>query len=80
MYLKHRKEGLYLKLVSEDWDSVLNLHDVEEAVNNLEAKIKHHMDECMPWRSVRMSSCDPVWMTPFVKIVNEGKVKNSSKQ
>ena len=33
----------------------------------MEAKIKHHMDECMPLRSVRMSPCDPVWMTPLVK-------------
>ena len=57
---KHRKEGLYLKLVSENWDSVLNLNDVEEAVNNLEAKINHHMDECMPLWSVHMSSPDPV--------------------
>ena len=64
---RHRKGGLYLKLVSENWDSVLNLNDVEEAVNNLEAKIKHHMDECMPLRSVCMSSRDPVWMTPLVK-------------
>ena len=64
---KHCKEGLYLKLVSENWDSVLNLNDVEEAVNNLEAKINHHMDECMPLWSVRMSSPDPVWMTPLVK-------------
>ena len=61
---RHRKEELYLKLASENWDSVLNLNDVEEAVNNLEAKIKHHMDECMPLRSVCMSSRDPVWMTP----------------
>ena len=59
---RHRKEGLYLKLVSENWDSALNLNDVEEAVNNLEAKIKHHMDECMPLRSVHMSSRDPVWL------------------
>lgn len=58
---------MYLKLVSENWDSVLNLNDVEEAVNNLEAKIKHRMDECMPLRSVRMSSHDPVWMTPLEK-------------
>ena len=64
---KHCKEGLYLKLVSEDSDSVLNLNDIEEAVNNLEAKIKHHMDECMLLQSVRMSLRDPVWMTPLVK-------------
>ena len=70
---RHRKEGLYLKLVSENWDSVLNLNDVEEAVNNLEAKIKHHMDECMPLRSVRMSSRDPVWMTPLVKSLKRVK-------
>ena len=57
---RHRKEGLYLKLVSENWDSALNLNDVEEAVNNLEAKIKHHMDECMPLWSVHMSSRDRV--------------------
>ena len=57
---RHHKEGWYLKLVSENWDSALNLNDVEEAVNNLEAKIKHHMDECMPLRSVHMSSRDPV--------------------
>ena len=55
---RHRKEGLYLKLVSENWDSALNLNDVEEAVNNLEAKIKHHMDECMPLWSVHMSLRD----------------------
>ena len=64
---RHRKEGFYLKLVSENWDSALNLNDVEEAVNNLEAKIKHHMDECMPLWSVHMSSRDRVWMTPLVK-------------
>ena len=58
---------MYLKLVSENWDSVLNLNDVEEAVNNLEAKIKHHMDESMPLPSVCMSSRDPMWMTPLVK-------------
>ena len=57
---RHRKEGLYLKLVSENWDSALNLNDVEEAVNNLEAKIKHHMDECMPLWSVHMSLRDRV--------------------
>ena len=45
---KHRKEGLYLKLVSENWDSALNSNDVEKAVNNLEAKIKHHMHKCIP--------------------------------
>ena len=41
---RHGKEGLYLKLVSENWDSVLNLNDVGEAVNNLEAKIKQSHD------------------------------------
>ena len=42
-------------------------------MNNLEAKIKHHMDECMPLRSVRMSSRDPVWMTPLVKSLKRVK-------
>ena len=26
-----------------------------------------HMDKCMPFRTVRMSSRDPVWMTPLIK-------------
>ena len=42
-------------------------------MDNLEAKFKHHMDECMPLRSVRMSSRDPVWMTPFVKSLKRVK-------
>ena len=56
---KHQKEELYLELAGETWDSVLGTNDVEEAVNNLETRIHRHMDKCMPFRTVCISSRDP---------------------
>ena len=58
---KHRKEALYLELVGETWDSVLGTNDLDEAsaVNNLETLIHRHMDKCMLFRTVCISSRDP---------------------
>ena len=33
----------------------------------MEDKIKKLMDKCMPIKYVRMSTRDPIWMTPLVK-------------
>ena len=33
----------------------------------MEHKIKKLMDECMSIKHVRMSTGDPIWMTPLVK-------------
>ncbi|PFW94975.1 hypothetical protein AWC38_SpisGene25734, partial [Stylophora pistillata] len=36
------------------------------------------MDRCMPYRRVRMSSRDPVWMTPLVKSLMRAKSRIDS--
>ena len=64
---KHRKEALYLELVGATWDSVLGTNDPDEAVNNSETLIHRHMDKCMPFRTVCISSRDPAWVTPLLK-------------
>ena len=64
---KPREEALYLELAGETWDSVLGTNDVDEDVNNLESLIHRHMDKCMPFRTVCISSRDPAWVTPLLK-------------
>ena len=64
---KHRKEALYLELAGATWDSVPGTNDPDEAVNNLETLIHRHMDKCMPFRTVCISSRDPAWVTPLLK-------------
>jgi hypothetical protein len=54
-------------LAEENWDNILNAPNVHLAVTELERTIHMHMDKCMPFRTVRMSSRDPVWMTPLIK-------------
>ena len=38
-----------------------------------------HMDRCMPFKMVRMSSRDPVWMTPLIKSLMREKSRITSK-
>ena len=61
-----------MELAGETWDSVLGTNDVDEA-NNLETLIHRHMDKCMPFRTVRISSRDPAWVTPFLKPLMRSK-------
>ena len=70
---KHKKEALYLELASETWKSAFRTAHVDEAVNSLETLIHYYMDRCMPFRTVRMSSRDPRWMTPLVKSLMRAK-------
>ena len=56
-----------MELTGETWDSVLGTNDVNKAVKNLETLIHRHMDKCMPFRTVRISSRDPAWVTPLLK-------------
>ena len=64
---------LYLEIVGETGDSVLGTNDVDEAVNNLETLIHRHVDKCMPFRTVCISSHDPVWVTPPLKSLMRSK-------
>ena len=53
---KYRKDALYLALVKENWSSVCDSMDVNEAVNNFETIIHENMDICMPLKTVTVSS------------------------
>ena len=43
----------------------------------MEDKIKKLMDKCMPIKYVRMSTRDPIWMTPLVKLLFKVKSRVS---
>ncbi|CAB3991556.1 Hypothetical predicted protein [Paramuricea clavata] len=74
---KHRKAALYNSMATETWDNVIDSSDVQQAVLFLECKILSHMDNCMPIRTISMSSRDPVWMTPLLKSMIRAKSRIS---
>ena len=71
------KAALYTALAEENWDNVLAAPDVQRAVFLLEEKIHGHMDKCLPFRTVSMSSRDPPWMTPLLKSMLRSKSRVS---
>ena len=73
---QHKKQDLYLALAEEGWREVFQAEDVDEAVNKLESSMHAHLDRCMPVRVVTMSSRDPAWMTPLVKVMLRQKTKD----
>lgn len=62
-----------MELAAETWYSVLGTNDVDKAVNNLDTLIHRHMDKCMPFRTVCISSRDPAWVTPLLKSLRRSK-------
>ena len=42
-------------------------------MNNLETLIYRHMDKCMPFRTVCISSRDPAWVTPLLNSLMRSK-------
>ncbi|XP_028414902.1 uncharacterized protein LOC114537989 [Dendronephthya gigantea] len=66
---EHRKNDLYMALAQENWNEVFLSTDIDQAVNELEKVIHGHLDRCMPLRTVTMSSRDPIWMSPLVKVM-----------
>ena len=67
---EHRKQSFYMALATLDWSDVLNAVNIKKTVGVLEETILAVMDKCMPQKSIRMSSRDPVWMSPLVKCEN----------
>ena len=63
---EHCKQSFYLALAAQDWQEVVTADNVDVAVRIMEDKICSLMDKCMPLKSIRMSSCDPRWMSPLV--------------
>ena len=74
---EQRKRALYLSLAAEDWGEVITAEDINVAVGIMEDKIRTLMDKCMPLKSVRMSSRDPVWMSPLVRSMLRAKSRIS---
>ena len=66
-----------MALATMDWSDVFNAVDINKAVEVLEEKIPAVMDKCMPQKSVRMSSRNPVWMSPLVKCMQRAKSRIS---
>ena len=66
-----------MALAAEDWGDVLTADNINLAVDLLEKKIRTLIDKCLPLKSVRMSSRDPVWMSPLVKSMLRAKSRIS---
>ena len=64
----HRKLAIEWQIHQYDWNSVLQ-PSVENSVNELNSTILSIMNHCFPVKKVTMSSCDPYWMTPVIKIL-----------
>ena len=74
---EHQKQSFYMALATLDWSDVFNAVDINKAVEVLDEKILAVMDKCMRQKSVRMSSRDPVWMSPLVKCMLRTKSRTS---
>ena len=46
---------------------------MDKAVNNLETLIHRHIDKCMTFRTVRISSRDPACVTSLIKSLMRSK-------
>ena len=75
---EQRKRALYLSLAAEDLGEVhvITAEDINVAVGIMEDKIRTLMDKCMPLKSVRMSSRDPVWMSPLHVVLSMLRAKS----
>ena len=74
---EHRKQSFYLALATLYCSDCFNAVDINKADEVLEEKILAVMDKCVPQKSVRMSSRDPVWMSPLVKCMLRTKSRIS---
>ena len=55
------------KLAEYDWSTIANAQDVDTAACKLSDSILSLVNECFPQIEVRISSCDPPFMSPLVK-------------
>ena len=64
---EHRKLDFYRRIQMEDWSDILSKDNIDSAVIEFNSTLLRIMDECMPLKSVSVSTRDPAWMTPLVK-------------
>ena len=77
---EHRRANLYFELEEVDWGFVMEANNIEDTVRSLKTKILELVNACMPVRIVKMSSCDPSWMSPLIKYLLKIKAKVTSIQ
>ena len=70
---EHRKQDFYRRIQMEDWSDILSKDNIDSAVIEFNSTLLRIMDECMPLKSVSVSTGDPVWMTPLVKYLLKKK-------
>lgn len=75
--LAHWKIAFYQALEKENWDRVLSANNLDQAVEILEAVIYRHLNNCMPQRTVSVSTRELHWMSPLVKSLLKTKAKVS---
>ena len=71
-YREHRKIKFHRGITEQNW-SQINDMDLEDAVDFVHSTIKSLMDKCFPSKVVKMSSRDPPWMSPLVKLLLKKK-------
>ena len=67
-YREHRKITFHQKHVNTS-------RNVDSAADCLRSDLHHLMEICFPAKTVRMSSRDPPWMTPLVKVLLKKKAR-----
>jgi hypothetical protein len=61
-------------LQQQNWSKVLDSDDLNEAANILHTTISSLLDSCLPTRTIKMSTRDPIWLTPLVKKSSTKKI------
>ena len=71
-YREHRKIKFHQGITEQNWIQINDM-DLEDAVDFVHSTIESLMDECFPSKMVKMSSRDPPWMSPLVKLLLKKK-------
>ena len=64
---EHRKQSFYLALAHKTGKRLSQRTMLTLQLELWSDKICSLMDKCMPLKFIRMSSCDPRWMSPLVR-------------
>ena len=68
-YREHRKIVFRQKVLDYNWGYIKTNTDVDTVVNCLQSDLYRLIKQCFPTKTVRMSSRDPMWMTPLVQVL-----------
>ena len=72
-YREHRMNECHQKLLEHDWNNVNRCTNLDSAAECLQSDLRRLMAQCFSAKTVRMSSSDPPWISPLVKILLKKK-------